>query len=107
MPVVEAGEDDDRSKKNGSEVHHRRRDAILTEASILINGSRSVQYGDFGEQVERMRHLMHGMTGKKPDRETVHAFFFALKLSRMKGGVWSRDTLTDLCGYAALIGEDQ
>jgi len=80
---------------------------ILDEAKNLITGSRNKTYGSFSENVVRVQLLMEGMTGRKPSRHEVHSYFLALKLCRSGNVDWTEDTLTDLCGYAALINEDR
>ncbi len=83
------------------------RGEVLQTALDLINGPRHQTYGNFSENVSRMRHIMKGMTGRRPSRHEIHAFFIALKLCRNNGKEWTKDTLADLCGYAALIYEDR
>lgn len=83
------------------------RGLILKKAHKLINGDRNDDYGEFGDNVESMRNLMKGMCNLDLSDHQVHCFFLALKLCRANGKSFTKDTLTDLAGYAGLIDDSQ
>ena len=79
---------------------------LLSNAVSLITGVKGDNYGPFKQNVSDIQLMMEGMTGRRPSRHEVHAFFFARKLCRRGGDGWSEEDLTDFAGYAAKIHED-
>lgn len=82
----------------------RRRADILDTAKGLITGDRLQAYGNFRDQMVGIAKAFEGITGKPISPHHVAVLLMILKLRRSQTAK-DTDSLTDLCGYAALYAE--
>lgn len=85
------------------------RTEILATAHELINGDRAKDYGDPQENFGRLAALWNAQLGKKLAEpltaQDVAYCLIQLKMSRLANTPGHKDSLIDVCGYAALAGE--
>jgi hypothetical protein len=82
------------------------RDDILTTAQNLINGDRKKEYGDAKESFTDIAIMWSIVLNHVIEPKDVAMCMVALKVNRFansKNG--HKDSLIDICGYAALAGE--
>ena len=79
---------------------------ILNKAKVLISGERAIDYGDAYVNHKRIAELWTTILGKNITVEQVYACMIAVKLSRIIETPDHEDSWIDICGYAALGGED-
>ena len=78
---------------------------IFEEAADLIDGDRRDAYGDATESFERIADAWSAAVFDRPvTAAQVAAAMAVLKLCRFRTSQ-DRDSLVDLCGYAALAAE--
>lgn len=82
---------------------------ILSESERLINGDRAKDYGDPNENFGRIAGLWNAQFANKLTEpftaQDVAYALIHLKMSRLANTPGHRDSLIDICGYAALSGE--
>lgn len=82
---------------------------ILNTAKKLINGDRAKDYGDPNENFGRIANLWNAQFAHKLNQpltaQDVAYALIHLKMSRLANTPGHRDSLIDVCGYAALSGE--
>lgn len=82
---------------------------ILAESEQLINGDRAKDYGDPNENFGRIANLWNAQFAHKLNQpftaQDVAYALIHLKMSRLANTPGHRDSLIDVCGYAALSGE--
>ena len=83
-----------------------KRDQILDKAKILISGERAKDYGDAYLNHKRIAELWSPILNKDITVEQVYACMIAVKLSRLIETPDHEDSWIDICGYAALGGEN-
>lgn len=81
------------------------RSEILTEADTIINGQRSIDYGDAVINIGMVAGLWTEYLGKTVDSVDVCMMMDLLKIARVKNGKCTDDSFIDIAGYAALAGE--
>lgn len=85
------------------------RTLIMSESEQLINGDRAKDYGDPNENFGRIAGLWNAQFANKLAQpftaQDVACALIHLKMSRLANTPGHRDTLIDICGYAALSGE--
>lgn len=77
---------------------------VLDTASRCINGERA---GDYGPAIENFSRIAAMWTALSPNRQAftphdVALFMSCVKLARLVNTPGHKDSLVDLCGYAAL-----
>lgn len=87
-------------------------DNILEAANKIIYGDRENTYGDPGKNLRNIANLwemyLHGTGALKDDcagisAEDVALMMVLLKIARLMNSPSHKDSLIDICGYAALI----
>lgn len=82
-----------------------KREEILQTAENLINGDRSREYGDAQQNFQDIANLWSVILAKEITIEQVALCMIMVKSARlMKTN--HLDSWIDICGYAALGGED-
>jgi|TARA_R100000329_G_scaffold146045_1_gene132205 hypothetical protein len=81
-----------------------KRDEILRQAEILINGDRAADYGDAKENFKNIADLWSVYLGTPVNRQDVAVCMILVKAARLMGSN-KPDSWIDICGYAALGGE--
>lgn len=82
-----------------------RRSVILRTAGNLINGQRAKDYGDAGENFQRIADLWSVIIGSRIEPEQVALCMAQVKIARLITSPTHQDSWIDLAGYAALGGE--
>jgi len=81
-----------------------KRDEILETAQSLINGARASEYGDAKENFQDIADLWSVFLSRPTTRQEVAVCMVLVKSARlMKSN--TEDSWVDICGYAALGGE--
>ncbi len=97
------------ASSTGKFVSANERARILNESEQLINGDRAQDYGDPNENFGRIANLWNAQFGHKLSEpfttQDVAYALIHLKMSRLANAPGHRDSLIDVCGYAALSGE--
>jgi|TARA_R110000824_G_scaffold3527_4_gene16754 hypothetical protein len=83
-----------------------KRDEILETAKELINGPRATAYGEAFDNHERISILWSVLLEKDISVSQVYQCMVAVKLARLIVTPEHEDSWVDICGYAALGGED-
>jgi hypothetical protein len=83
------------------------RSEILKVADTLINGERASVYGDARKNHEQIAKMWSALLGTEVSTEQVFMCLIAMKLSRLTSTPNHEDSWVDICGYAALAGEDE
>lgn len=83
------------------------RGTVLDDAKRVINGERQDQYGNPENNFARIARFWSAWTGHHISPHDVAVMMCLLKIARMQGGAPTRDSYTDLCGYAALAADLQ
>ena len=83
-----------------------KREQILDKAKVLISGERAKDYGDAYLNHKRIADLWAPILDKDITVEQVYACMIAVKLSRLIETPDHEDSWIDICGYAALGGEN-
>ena len=82
-----------------------KRDDILKNAMKLINGKRSKDYGDAYENHQRIADLWSVVFGFKVLVWQVYLCLILVKVARLINSPKHLDSMIDIPGYAALLGE--
>lgn len=83
--------------------------SILKEANTIIYGDREKTYGHPSRNLETISKMWNAyLEGKSTDRNSLNAkdvaaMMVLLKTARLANNPEHRDSLVDICGYAALI----
>ena len=82
--------------------------SILKEANTIIYGDREKTYGHPSKNLETIATMWNAYINAKPNHEhltakDVAAMMVLLKTARLANNPEHRDSLVDICGYAALI----
>ena len=80
------------------------RDDILDQAKDLINNDRASDQGDAYINHKRIADLWSVILGKKIEVEDVVLCMIAMKMARLVHQK-KTDSIVDICGYSALLGE--
>ena len=83
-----------------------KREQILDKAKVLISGERAKDYGDAYLNHKRIADLWSPILDKDITVEQVYACMIAVKVSRLIETPDHEDSWIDICGYAALGGEN-
>ena len=83
-----------------------KREQILDKAKVLISGERAKDYGDAYLNHKRIADLWSPILDIDITVEQVYACMIAVKLSRLIETPDHEDSWIDICGYAALGGEN-
>lgn len=82
------------------------RNGILNVAQSLINGERAKEYGDAKESFTDIATMWSIVLNHKVESKDVAMCMAALKICRfVNSPKGHKDSLIDMCGYAALAGE--
>lgn len=76
---------------------------VLREAETIIYGDREQTYGEPGKNLARIATLWSGYLNHPVSTEDVANLMILLKIARLQNSPAHRDSLVDICGYAALI----
>lgn len=78
---------------------------VLREAENVIYGDREQTYGDPGKNLRRIAALWSAYLGfeRTLEADDVANMMILLKIARLINTPAHRDSLVDICGYAALI----
>jgi hypothetical protein len=81
-------------------------ESILTEAERIVGGQRRLDYGPCTDSFEQIAYLWRGYLAGKTNLtgQDVAMMMALLKINRYKNG-GTRDSLVDLCGYAACASQ--
>ena len=82
-----------------------KRDDILKNAMMLINGKRSKDYGDAYDNHQRIADLWSVVFGFKVLVWQVYLCLILVKVARLINSPKHLDSMIDITGYAALLGE--
>jgi hypothetical protein len=82
-----------------------KRNAVLADAGMKINGDRARDYGDAYENHSRIAMMWSAILKRDVSPSEVALCMIALKLSRLANQPEHLDSWVDVCGYAALGGE--
>jgi hypothetical protein len=82
--------------------------SILKEANTIIYGDREKTYGHPSKNLVTIALMWNAYLGAKANKDTlgpkdVAAMMVLLKTARLANNPEHRDSLVDICGYAALI----
>ena len=82
--------------------------SILKEANTIIYGDREKTYGHPSKNLQTIAIMWNAYIKAKPNQEhltakDVAAMMVLLKTARLANNPEHRDSLVDICGYAALI----
>lgn len=81
--------------------------SILKEANTIIYGDREKTYGHPSKNLQTIATMWNAYMLGKLEREItpqdVAAMMVLLKTARLANNPTHRDSLVDICGYAALI----
>jgi hypothetical protein len=82
------------------------RNEIIETAQKLINGARADEYGDAKESFADIATMWSIVLNHKVESKDVAMCMAALKICRfVNSPKGHKDSLIDMCGYAALAGE--
>ncbi len=82
-----------------------KRDDILKNAMKVINGKRSKDYGDAYDNHQRIADLWSVVFGFKVLVWQVYLCLILVKVARLINSPKHLDSMIDIPGYAALLGE--
>lgn len=77
--------------------------SILDDAKAIIYGDREKTYGEPSKNLTKIAELWTAYSGVKFNANDVCMMMILLKVARLTNDSTHRDSLTDLCGYAALM----
>ena len=83
-----------------------KREQILDKAKVLSSGERANDYGDAYLNHKRIADLWAPILDKDITVKQVYACMIAVKISRLIETPDHEDSWIDICGYAALGGEN-
>jgi hypothetical protein len=76
---------------------------VLREAEQIIYGDREETYGDPGKNLRKIAALWTSYLGHVVEADDVALLMILLKIARLTNSPDHRDSLVDICGYAALV----
>ena len=76
---------------------------VLEEAGRIIYGDREKTYGHPSKNLEVIANFWGGYLGTKLSAKDVAVMMILLKAARLRNDITHRDSVVDICGYAALI----
>lgn len=76
---------------------------VLEEAASLINGQRSKDYGHPRDNFNNIASLWTAYLGYEIDPLDVGLMMVLLKVARLESGVYQRDSIVDIAGYAGTL----
>ena len=83
-----------------------KRAEVLSKAESLVNGPRAKEYGDAHENHARIAKMWSVLLDTEVSVEQVYQCMIAVKLARLTVTPEHEDSWIDICGYAAVGGED-
>ncbi|AOT25499.1 phosphofructokinase [Mycobacterium phage BabyRay] len=78
-------------------------ESILEEAQRLIHGERNKNYGHPRENFADIAALYSGYLGQPISDIDVANLMILMKIARVKGTGYHRDSFTDIAGYAGCV----
>lgn len=78
-------------------------ESILEEAQRLIHGERNQNYGHPRDNFADIARLFSGYLGQELSTIDVANLMILLKVARVKGAGYHRDSFTDIAGYAGCV----
>ena len=78
-------------------------ESILEEAQRLIHGPRNKNYGHPRDNFRDIAALWSGYLGKEVSDIDVANLMILMKVARVKGTGYHRDSFTDIAGYAGCV----
>ncbi|BBC53849.1 hypotheical protein [Mycobacterium phage PP] len=78
-------------------------ESILEEAQRLIHGPRNKNYGHPRENFADIAALFSGYLGQEVSDVDVANLMILVKIARVKGTGYHRDSFTDIAGYAGCV----
>jgi hypothetical protein len=76
---------------------------VLDEAKDIIYGDREKTYGKPSKNLETIAVFWSEYIGTKLSAKDVAVMMVLLKAARLRNDINHRDSVVDICGYAALI----
>lgn len=76
---------------------------VLDEAKTIIYGDREKTYGHPSVNLEVIAKFWGEFLGTKISAKDVAVMMILLKAARLRNDISHRDSIVDICGYAALI----
>ena len=76
---------------------------VLEEAGRIIYGDREKTYGHPSKNLETIANFWGEYLGTKLSAKDVAVMMILLKAARLRNDITHRDSVVDICGYAALI----
>jgi hypothetical protein len=77
--------------------------SVLDEAKDIIYGDREKTYGKPSKNLETIAVFWSEYIGTKLSAKDVAVMMVLLKAARLRNDITHRDSVVDICGYAALI----
>ena len=77
--------------------------SVLDEAKDIIYGDREKTYGKPSKNLETIAVFWGEYIGTKLSAKDVAVMMVLLKAARLRNDITHRDSVVDICGYAALI----
>ena len=77
--------------------------SVLDEAKDIIYGDREKTYGKPSKNLETIAVFWSEYIGTKLSAKDVAVMMVLLKAARLRNDLTHRDSVVDICGYAALI----
>jgi hypothetical protein len=78
-------------------------ESILEEAQRIIFGQRNADYGHPRENFKNIADLWTAFKGVEFTPMDVALMMIQVKVARLESGVYHRDSVTDIAGYAGTI----
>lgn len=77
--------------------------SVLDEAKDIIYGDREKTYGKPSKNLETIAVFWSEYIGTTLSAKDVAVMMVLLKAARLRNDITHRDSVVDICGYAALI----
>lgn len=77
--------------------------SVLDEAKEIIYGDREKTYGHPSKNLKVIAKFWGEYIGTKLDAKDVAVMMILLKVARLRNDINHKDSIVDICGYAALI----
>jgi hypothetical protein len=81
--------------------------SVLDEAAVLVYGDRQEAYGDAHETFSRIALIWEAVLGTPVTPIQVACCMVGLKMARLFASPLHRDSVVDIAGYAACLGDLQ
>lgn len=78
-------------------------ESVLSEANRIIYGDREKTYGSPSKNLKVIAKFWGEYLGTKLSAQDVCVMMILLKAARLRNTPGHRDSVVDICGYAALI----